>query len=458
MGAARYGTGTWKLFALGLFLLTRGEFSPCSAQAPAEATGAAEVVCRVEGQSTIGSIVPEGSLVQKGQLVCELDSSELRDQLATQQTVVKRAEAALDVAKKARVFAESALKEYTETTFKKELEEAKGQVAKTEDDLADMSGRIDWALQMWEQVKLSKESKVTEELGFQRTKFDIERAQTQLVILQNLTRPRILNTRNGELSRAQSFERILENVLKLEKAKEDKIRQEIAACRIVAPIEGKVRLERPDLRAIVREQEVLAQELSALQDLAAEQQIALQAAEADQQNAVNHLQTAELAMSEYRDGTMMYQLAAAMARIKQAEIELARAQQSVEWSKQMVLKGLIEMPEKVLRDRWLESAKQVLEQAQKKHKAIRAEDKEKSISLLGGDVERSKIAQRVAEAMLELERAREARVREKLGTVRKQETPEGKPVLAPLELKAGSHVRDGQVLARILVDKASAKP
>lgn len=38
--------------------------------------------CQVEGSTTILSILPEGSLVKKGQLVCELDASTLKDRLA----------------------------------------------------------------------------------------------------------------------------------------------------------------------------------------------------------------------------------------------------------------------------------------------------------------------------------------------------------------------------------------
>jgi HlyD family secretion protein len=39
--------------------------------------------CQVEGSRTILSILPEGTQVKKGQLVCELDASTLRDRLAT---------------------------------------------------------------------------------------------------------------------------------------------------------------------------------------------------------------------------------------------------------------------------------------------------------------------------------------------------------------------------------------
>jgi len=82
--------------------------------------------------------------------------------------VVKRAEAACELAKKARDAAESALKEYNEETIKKELEEAKGDIARSKQDLADASDRVNLALRIYQQVKISKESRVVEELGFQK--------------------------------------------------------------------------------------------------------------------------------------------------------------------------------------------------------------------------------------------------------------------------------------------------
>ncbi len=50
------------------------------------------VTCPVEGSTTILSILPEGTIVKKGQLVAELDSSALKDQLAKQEIVESKAE------------------------------------------------------------------------------------------------------------------------------------------------------------------------------------------------------------------------------------------------------------------------------------------------------------------------------------------------------------------------------
>src|SRR5262249_76680 len=53
-----------------------------------------DVFNKVEGQLTIISILPEGTRVKKGDLVCELDSSALRDNLVNQKIQTEQAEAA----------------------------------------------------------------------------------------------------------------------------------------------------------------------------------------------------------------------------------------------------------------------------------------------------------------------------------------------------------------------------
>jgi multidrug efflux pump subunit AcrA (membrane-fusion protein) len=50
-----------------------------------------DVVCRVKGKTTIKWLIDDGSLVKKGQRLAELDDSELRDRLRTQEVACDRA-------------------------------------------------------------------------------------------------------------------------------------------------------------------------------------------------------------------------------------------------------------------------------------------------------------------------------------------------------------------------------
>ncbi len=55
-----------------------------------EAVRVAPLYCTVEGQTTIISLVPEGRVVKQGDLVCQLDSSALRDRLTNQEISEQR--------------------------------------------------------------------------------------------------------------------------------------------------------------------------------------------------------------------------------------------------------------------------------------------------------------------------------------------------------------------------------
>ena len=77
-----------------------------------EAAQTTDVYCNVEGQTTIIRIVPEGQRVKAGDILCQLDSAALKDQLVNQRITTKSAEANFLNAKLTREVAEIAMTEY----------------------------------------------------------------------------------------------------------------------------------------------------------------------------------------------------------------------------------------------------------------------------------------------------------------------------------------------------------
>jgi len=85
-----------------------------------------DVFSQVEGTTTIISIKPEGTRVTKGELVCELDSSALSDNLVNQEIQTQQADASHKNAELTLEVAKIAVIEYVEGTYKQEEETAKG--------------------------------------------------------------------------------------------------------------------------------------------------------------------------------------------------------------------------------------------------------------------------------------------------------------------------------------------
>ena len=87
--------------------------------------------------------MPEGTRVKKGQVVCELDSARLKDQLVNQMIAVKRAEAAYQNAKLTREVAEIAVTEYVEGIYKQEQDTLKGEIVTAETAIQKAEARLE---------------------------------------------------------------------------------------------------------------------------------------------------------------------------------------------------------------------------------------------------------------------------------------------------------------------------
>jgi HlyD family secretion protein len=191
----------------------------------------------IEGQATIINLVPDGSTVKRGDLVCELDSASLRDQLINQQITTKSAEASFQNTELARENAELSLKGYVEDLFPREQREAEGElkIARTELALAeeqrDAKKRVGGADHL--EVKLS-------ELAVARAKLDLEKADNRLHVLVHYTKNKQARELATDVESSRSTERAKKATWELEMGKERKLERQIAACSVKAPIDGTV--------------------------------------------------------------------------------------------------------------------------------------------------------------------------------------------------------------------------
>ena len=134
------------LIVLGL--AAAGGFDRPASYAQQSRVQGVAVTSEVEGQAVIFSIIPDGSTVEEGQLVYELDATPLKEALARRQIIVEAAEEACREARKAREAAEIAAAEYENTTAKKDLSTTDGEIKLAESDLARSADRVGWARRM----------------------------------------------------------------------------------------------------------------------------------------------------------------------------------------------------------------------------------------------------------------------------------------------------------------------
>jgi RNA polymerase sigma factor (sigma-70 family) len=224
-----------------------------------ESSNNLDVYNKVEGQTTIIQLLPEGTRVNKGDIVCELDSSALKDSLVNQVIAVKGAEAAYQNAKLAREVAEIALVEYEQGVYVQQLGAVKGEVSAAELAIrkaAERLERTDGARKRLRDVLRPKgedrtPAEVVAELDIDdrldeaaqalaRAKTALEQAQTKQSVLMRFTRDKTIKELRSEVEKARTIELARQSDWELAKSKEAKLRTQIANCTLRAPGGGLV--------------------------------------------------------------------------------------------------------------------------------------------------------------------------------------------------------------------------
>jgi HlyD family secretion protein len=203
------------------------------------------VSCQVERGAKILSLLPDGTLVKKGDLICELDASDLKDRLIDHTISVKRAESENKIAQLSHEAAVRDLQEFEEATYIYNKAAFQREIKHAESMLAEASDQVDEVNKLWEQGKLSRARKVAAELALQETKFALELAQSKLSSLENYTRPNAIKRLRSEIVKALSREQTAKEVGNLERARAEKTRLQIENCRITAPCDGRLALASP---------------------------------------------------------------------------------------------------------------------------------------------------------------------------------------------------------------------
>jgi HlyD family secretion protein len=205
---------------------------------PAENDRAAsfdKIYSMVKGQTTIMKLVPEGSLVNKGQVACELDSTALKNQLVNQKITVRVAEANYENAKLARVNAEFDASAYTEDLYPREQREIEGEMKVAESELALGKEQLEATKAVGGNNKLDI---MRAELAIARANLAREKARNRLHLLTDYTKGKQNNALISAIEKTRSEELAKKAVLTLEISKVEKLELQIASCTITVPRDG----------------------------------------------------------------------------------------------------------------------------------------------------------------------------------------------------------------------------
>jgi multidrug resistance efflux pump len=231
----------------GLAALMAGALALAQDRAAGEpaSQGRADVFNPVEGRVVVLTSRPDGALVAKGDTVCELDPTELKNRLAIQELVVRGAEADVHGARIAREVAALAVTEYKEGIFVQEHATVNGEIKLSESDLARAEDRLDWTTRMYEKGYSSKAEAVSEELALKKARFALEVAQSKLKVLLDHTRAKTIKALTGSVETGRARELAKQAALERERSVQKKLMDQIKRCAVAAPTGGRIEYVSP---------------------------------------------------------------------------------------------------------------------------------------------------------------------------------------------------------------------
>ncbi len=230
----------------------------------------------VEGARTIIQLVEEGKHVEAGDLLVELDSSSLEEQRLEQEARVENSEAAviqsresLEVSRNqaeadvARAeldlrFAIMELEQYREGDYPQELQQAEASITIAEEEVRRARENLEWSRTLEAEGYITRSELEADELALKRRGLDLELARGKRNVLTQYTHVQALEKRKSDIQQAEmALERVRrraradviraesdlhsrESDLRHQQNRLERLKDQIAKCRITAPASGMV--------------------------------------------------------------------------------------------------------------------------------------------------------------------------------------------------------------------------
>jgi HlyD family secretion protein len=230
----------------------------------------------LEGVARIISIVPEGTNVHQGDLLVELDSSDLRERLSAQEVTFQNAQFAFVQAKENLAiqksliesnlkdaelkveFARSDLSKYLEGDWPQLEKDTKAKITIAEEELTRAEDRYNWTQQLQRKGYATKSELDADSLAVKRKQIELAQAQEQLRLLTKYDFPkrkraleaavdqaekeleRLKLRSASQISQVEASLKSQSATLELQEKRLNELKQQLELTRIYAPQDGLV--------------------------------------------------------------------------------------------------------------------------------------------------------------------------------------------------------------------------
>lgn len=230
----------------------------------------------MEGTARIISIVPEGSTVKQGDLLVELDSSDLRERVTQQEVTMQNSQFAFVQAKEAvsiqrslaesnikdaelKVeFAKSDLEKYKEGDYPQQTNVVSAKIKIAGEELARAKDRLNWTQELAKKGYATKSELEADQLAVQRKEIELGQSTEDLRLLDKYDYPKRRRLLESNVEQAtKELERLKARVasqmaqadadlesrqktLNLQQERLDQLKQQLELTKIFAPDDGLV--------------------------------------------------------------------------------------------------------------------------------------------------------------------------------------------------------------------------
>jgi HlyD family secretion protein len=203
------------------------------------------VSCHVEDitdsdGATILTLISNGAHVEKGDVLCRLDSSEFEELARQQEIFVNHARATCLQARLELETARIGLKAYQEGVVSQLANEFAGRIALGRSDAQRQATRLAWTEAMLAKGYLSASQRLTERQALERAQHELGKAEREFRLFQQFTVPKETKTLLSQCTVAEITFRVEADRLKAEEGQLAHLRKQIENCTIKAPHAGVV--------------------------------------------------------------------------------------------------------------------------------------------------------------------------------------------------------------------------
>jgi HlyD family secretion protein len=225
--------------------VTRSDFTlDVTERGEIQAGGVTEIKSQVKSKTGAGvpilRIVPEGSEVQEGDFLVELDSSPLQEERVVQKINYNTAQAALVEAKNLYDTAVIAKREYLEGQYVQERQVIESEVFVAEENLNRAKEYYAYSKKLAAKGYVNELQLEADRFAVEKSEKELAAAKTKLMVLDEFTKAKQLITLESAIVTAKAKWDSAQNSFDLEKSKLAEVEDQIAKCTMTAPRAGTV--------------------------------------------------------------------------------------------------------------------------------------------------------------------------------------------------------------------------